>query len=539
MAKPPLLTPANGGRAWSEVTSRHFVVRTDLDPSSAQALGEELERIEGAFEDLVVKPADELDPINVVAFLRREDYLEIARQNGLPQSDAFFSPDTHDIESAQTVVLSGGFNQAKRAVLQHELTHRFLHLISSDVPIWLNEGLAEYNSTLALHDGRAWFGMIPRDFEGLFSPGGRIPVGRGATLRWLSIDQLPTVKSLLATTPDTFYERTENDPNPQHPLSYPAAWLLVHTLESPKLPYRARFERMIDLLSRGVAGDAAFAQAFAGVSIDELEQQYRRHAVELTAPSSGGDHWTWFVSTVYAPREAGRVHAPVPLSDEQVHLTFLQLRTWEPPYRDAANAELVSAQVEAPHDPDVLYWRALFALNAGAPEAAEPLLLEALAGLPHDEGEVSPREPRCLMALIKTRLAQLHKSGAVLSPELLAPLQNDIDRLARIARSALELDQVARFRLVQHQPDLGMPFEMRAVQTDPTCFQCFDGLALLSAMRGKFAQAAQAEERAFSLLPEHVHMHGLQERLDLFRRYAVSPPPTNASPSDTTTSPPN
>ncbi len=534
---PPLTAPAKGGAAWSEVTSRHFVVHTDLDARSAQGLAEQLERIDAAFEDLLAKPADELERIDVVAFARRVDYLEIAKQRGLPNSSAFFTPRTHDLEPSPTVVLSGDFDQAKRTTLQHELTHRFVRLQLLDPPTWLNEGLAEYNSTLALHDGRAWFGAMPPKDEMLFRPGGRIPVGRDATLRWLTIDQLPTVKSLLEATPDTFYERIEDDPNPQHPLSYQGAWLLVHMLKSLQLPYHARFDQLMALLSAGVHRDAAFAQAFAGVSIDELERQYRRHAVELSAPSSNGDHWTLFASTVYTPREAGPVHAAVPMSEAQVHLTFLQLRAWQPPYHDAANADLMAAQIEAPHDREVLYWRALFALRGGAPEQAEGLLRAALADLPSDGLEVSPREPRYRFALIVARLAQLQKGGHKPSPADLEPLNDDFHQLERVASSATELDQVARVQM--DHPELGIPFAMRAVQADPTCFYCFDTLAQLHAARGKFAQAAQAEERALSLVPEYERMPGGKARLDEFRRSAVSPPPSTPPPSSapTTTRP--
>ena len=44
----PLTPPAKGGAEWTEVTSPHFVVRTDLSPGKATGLCDELERIDAA-----------------------------------------------------------------------------------------------------------------------------------------------------------------------------------------------------------------------------------------------------------------------------------------------------------------------------------------------------------------------------------------------------------------------------------------------------------------------------------------------------------
>jgi hypothetical protein len=275
------------------------------------------------------------------------------------------------------------------------------------------------------------------------------------------------------------------------------------------------------------------------VSMDELEQQYRHFAVELSAPTTGGDRWTLFRSTAYEPRAAGPVKAPVPLTDAQVHLVFLQLRGWRPPYRDAANAELVSAQVAAPQNREVLYWRALFALEHGAPAEAERLLRAVLES--EDSAEPSPLEGHYRLALLLSRVAQVLKEGAKPAAELLAPLEDDVTALARVASSATELNGVAHYRLLVRQPEAGMPFAMRAVQADPTCFECFDTLANLHAQRGRFAQAAQAEERAYSLMPESVHAPRIAILLAQFRQKAAeakaNPDATPAATNAATTTP--
>ena len=536
---PPLTSPKHGGAAWSHVRSRHFIVDSDLGPARTRELAVELDGIETAFEDLTAdREYESTERIEVVSFARRQDYLEIAKQHQQPSSSAFFAYQTHDFEPRPTLVISGDLNEETRTVLQHELTHRFVRQQMRDVPTWLSEGLADYNSMLALRDGKAWLGAMPPHWMPLVRPGGSIAIGRDARQRRLTIDDLPTVQWLLEATPATFYFRIEDHPNPEQPLAYAGAWLLVHMLKAPNLPFSGRFDRLIALLSGGMHRDAAFAQAFAGVPMAELERQYRGHAAELSAPVlPDGERWTTFSSGAYTPRAVAPVDDATSLSDAQVHLVFLRLRAWQPPYRDATNGELVSAQIDAPADPEVLYWRALFALSGGASANAEPLLRQAL--------QTSPREPRYRLALCEARVQTLLHSGAKHEPELFAPLEDDFQQLASVAKSATALNGVARYHWLRANAKAGMPFAIRAVQADPTCAQCFDTMALLYAQRGLFVQAVEAEERASTLMPAWAQLPDVAPRLAEFRRRAAAPPAETdapatppAAPTTTTTPPP-
>jgi hypothetical protein len=496
---PPLTSPKDGGAAWTEVSSRHFIVRSDLGPARARELCTALEQIEGAFEDLIsTAQSVPRDRILAVSFARHDDYLEVAKQHRMPNSGAFFSHSSHDVEPVPTIVLSGDLDNEKRTLLQHELTHRFLRLQMSDPPLWLNEGLAEYNSTLMLRDGMAWFGAMPPHSSGLLRANGRFLVGKGATQRSVTIDDLPSVQSLLAATPDTFYDRIEDNPAPEHPLMYQGAWLLVHMLKSRQLPYHPRFDRLVELLTHGVRRGDAFTQAFAGVSIGELEAQYRKYAAEMMANRvDGGDRWTLMLRTAYVPRAAAPIDGEEKLSDAQVHLLFLQLRSWQPPNRDAAAHDLTAAQIDTPGDPEVLYWGVRLALSGGAKGVdAERTLRLAL--------QKSPREPRYWLALLDLRvdLAANGRETTTVAPEAYAPLDDDAHQLARVAHSAQALNMLGWYFALRQQPEVGLPFAMRSVQADPTCGACFDTLALLSYQHGDLAEAAQWEEHAYELLPE-------------------------------------
>lgn len=530
---PPLTSPKSGGAAWFEASSRNFIVRTDLGASHARELCDELEKIVGAFEDLIAAPdVTPHDRILVVDFARKQDYVEIAKQHGLPNSAGFFAHYSHDIEPLPAIVFSGELDNGTRTILQHELTHRFMALQLHDPPIWLTEGLAEYDSTMLLRNDLAWFGIMPLHYGQLFTPNGHLAVGRGATLRWLTIDDLPTVKSLLVATQNTFLDRVQDDPKPKHPLSYPGAWLLVHMLKSPQLPYRVRFDRFLQLLSSGVNRHAAFSQAFAGVTIEELEQQYRKYATQMTVTATrDGDRWLTLVRTAYQPRAAAKVSDERPLSDARVHLLFLQLRSWAAPYREQARRELLAAQYSAPADPEVTYWNALLALADGKNlEDAERELRQAM------QGELR-EDSRYRFALYNLREGiLLHgRPQEQVTPEEWATLDDDAGELAKVAHTATEINNVGWFYALRQQPEVGLPFAMRAVEMEPDCAPCLDTLARLYAQRGQLAAAVQAQERAYSLVPEWANPSKYKQKLDAYRqalaKSAPSPDEPRASPT--------
>ena len=56
------------------------------------------------------------------------------------------------------VVVSAAAEESVRRVLYHEVLHRFVRHHLPEAPLWLNEGLAEFYSTLEVGRGEAWIG---------------------------------------------------------------------------------------------------------------------------------------------------------------------------------------------------------------------------------------------------------------------------------------------------------------------------------------------------------------------------------------------
>ncbi|MBI5863201.1 MAG: DUF1570 domain-containing protein [Planctomycetes bacterium] len=149
-------------------------------------------------------------------------------------------------------------------VVQHEGFHQFLHaVVGGDIPIWMNEGLAEY------------FG------EGVFTGDGYvmgiIPAQRAARVkamiqqgRSLSIQQMMQVQ----------HEAWNNHMSIEN---YDQAWSMVYFLAHGKSgAYQDEFNRFLQLVSRGDPWVEAWAAAF-GRGTREFEQQWKEFWLEQPA----------------------------------------------------------------------------------------------------------------------------------------------------------------------------------------------------------------------------------------------------------------
>ena len=134
---PPLTPPEAGGPPWTEISSAHFVLRTDLAASEARAMVAEFEQIYATFEDVAFPFEDKpKERTSLLIFRDEVEYNEIA-----PRSTGGFylrRSDDGD-ESLPAVVLFGDLTNLTRLRFQHELTHRFVHFYYPSAPSWLNE----------------------------------------------------------------------------------------------------------------------------------------------------------------------------------------------------------------------------------------------------------------------------------------------------------------------------------------------------------------------------------------------------------------
>ncbi|HYG69798.1 MAG TPA: hypothetical protein VD838_19135, partial [Anaeromyxobacteraceae bacterium] len=139
----PFRCPAQGGAAWREVTTEHFVLQTDLLSDEAHRLARELETMRAAVLLALFRAPPALPGrVRVVAFGSRADYATFAP----PKTLGIFS--LSDL-SEPLVLVPAPYGSVSEEVLAHELTHYVTSWTFPRQPRWFGEGIAALAEPLA------------------------------------------------------------------------------------------------------------------------------------------------------------------------------------------------------------------------------------------------------------------------------------------------------------------------------------------------------------------------------------------------------
>jgi hypothetical protein len=100
--------------------------------------------------------------VQVYLFEDRHSYERFmqTRYPDLPKRRAFFVAQPRGMGSAEDLLVYTYWGDKVREDLRHEMTHALLHSVLKDVPLWLDEGLAEYFEL-----DPAYLGISPRHLE--------------------------------------------------------------------------------------------------------------------------------------------------------------------------------------------------------------------------------------------------------------------------------------------------------------------------------------------------------------------------------------
>lgn len=222
--------------------SRTGDVFTDATPREAARLARRLAELRAVF------PLEAPIPTRVVALRKAEDFEDLRPSS----ATAGFYQSAPEVD---WIVLQAGSPAAPR-ILAHEYVHRVLHHTVHHLPVWLEEGTAEFYSTLDVSPRGVFVGPPPPNHRELLS-----------NLRWIPLERLFAI---------TKSDREFNDPG----LFYAQSWAVVHWLELGRA-CRAPFQ---DALLAGRPFAAALDSACA-VTPAQLEQELRLYLARPALPT--------------------------------------------------------------------------------------------------------------------------------------------------------------------------------------------------------------------------------------------------------------
>jgi hypothetical protein len=449
----PLHDPAKPH--WIELTSRHFTLRTDLSARQARAALADFEGVYGTLESVAFRGDAPKDRIDVVLFSDEYRFREIAPKG----ASGYFMPRQADDPEPQPTIaihgrmlIAGTLVESTQRRFRHELTHRFLDHRLRWTPPWLEEGLAEYYSTLKVDGGDAIVGILPNtkilrvDIHIISS------LVQGLAEDRVDLDAVPTVAQLLTADYSTFHD-------PSHELAYYAgAWTFVHMMLNGPFGYAPRFQKFLDLLAGGATPPEAWKECFWAVPLWKLERDFKRYVTRTEM-----DPKAMAVAVPKAKKPEGQRD----MRDDEVHLMLARIRPWDS--REtilAAGRELAEARRLAGDgaSAELHYWSGLYAARWRHFDEAERELRAAIA--------LEPRRARNWLALAEMQLRDER-------PDAASRLDETVAKLTPLATSAQALNFLARYYSARGQIDAGLPYAQRAVATERGCWECAETLTAL------------------------------------------------------------
>lgn len=477
--RPDLTCPKSGGPLWTEITSPHFLIETDLPEAMAREVAVEMERARVALLTVLHAPADEgATPVETILFERRRDFDALTNDTSLV--GVFYGSLYGDAEQTRVLASHGRFEEATRITLQHELVHEILSRRTARIPWWLNEGLAEAYSTVRL-DGEElvvgepipWSDFWEQAYD-VRDVGGRIPK------RWLAESSAPAFTDLLAASSMSV------DESGRVRAYYTAAWKLVRVLRGDlDSKLRPRFAAMIEAMMSGKSGKDAFESAYAGLPRATLSGAYQSLLL---------DHRE-FVSTVPfklpdPPKIAARA-----MSDAEVHALWARLAT----RRDYASSmkEIGRGLAETPGAAALLYVKASVQLWV----RNQPVPTKEIAEL----RRLDPYNPRYVLLDVLGKVKPVGDEGASadrLDGDARLELLALLNLLTRTATSPHQQAVSAVALLAVGRGAEARALAQKVVEANPSCQSCLSAYAEVLLGVGDPRAAKDAAERALALLRE-------------------------------------
>ena len=252
------------------IQSRHYTIHSDLPEDFTHELARRMDAMHDEYTRRLTdfRPTGEASRLQVHLFSRRADYVALVGADGR-QSAGVFIPHRNLLAA----VVEGTGRSQFRQVLQHEAFHQFAHnRLSPNLPVWLNEGLAE------LFEDGLWTGngfMI-----------GEAPPWRVALLHHhMRQRRLIDFRTIMGWNLSDWNRRIAAGGD-EADIQYNQAWAMVHFLvyatEGTGQPvYRDRLINLLARLNRSQDAQTAFAAAFSN-NIGGFQDRFVAYARQLS-----------------------------------------------------------------------------------------------------------------------------------------------------------------------------------------------------------------------------------------------------------------
>lgn len=385
-------------REWVELRSEHLVLYTDGDEELGRSILQTLEVLRATVSKLTFGGSREPQlPTTLLVFASESSYAPY-RLHG--RDGAFFSAGYENL----LILNAGAEGRSPVTIAAHEYLHAFLAELGFDLPLWLNEGLAEYYSTTRRVGPRVVIGISPTSHRAKLRNEPFLPIDDMFALEPGSSEYLDHRRA------SKFYAQS---------------WLMVHFLMSDS-ERAAGLSRLTSLANGGWTGERAIEEAL-GLSPERLDRELR---VYLNRPRLPG-----FSLESPVGRKALQVESRALEVGEiagVLGLVSIEQARWERSVDRlaAARSLLESAVGDRPEDGDMLAVLAYLEAVRGNGDRAATLFERAVY--------LDARQTRTYALYLKFLVARRDQGKESVSPEQMGLLLNralEMDPRHRALRS--------------------------------------------------------------------------------------------------------
>src|ERR1043166_4339582 len=166
--------PVAGAPGKYSMRVSQFIFLSDVELRRDQAIFKDLANLrEQVYRELKLPPTDKEVFVYLFEDKAHFDRFIKVKHPDLPPRRAFFVAQPRRLGGVEDLMVYTSMSDTIHQDLRHELTHAILHSVLKNVPIWLDEGLAEYfelPSTSA--------GVNPKHLDELKKTGARFDLDR-------------------------------------------------------------------------------------------------------------------------------------------------------------------------------------------------------------------------------------------------------------------------------------------------------------------------------------------------------------------------
>ncbi|HET9307707.1 MAG TPA: tetratricopeptide repeat protein [Candidatus Sulfotelmatobacter sp.] len=229
---------------WSEVRSPHFVVATNSSEKQARRIADQFERMRSVFH--VMFPKLQIDPdapIIVIAIKDEKEFRGLEPEAYLAKGQLKLGGLFLRAADKNYVLMRvDAEGEHPYSVIYHEYTHLLLAKAAEWMPLWLNEGFAEFYQNTDIHDKDVAFGQPS--------------AGNIELLRQRRLLPLPTLFAVDSKSP--YYHEEDKGS-----IFYAESWALMHYIQIEDFREKTnRLAAYVDLLAKKVDPLTAASTAF-------------------------------------------------------------------------------------------------------------------------------------------------------------------------------------------------------------------------------------------------------------------------------------